>query len=541
MVKKLNRDAFLIKILLNKGASPSLVSKILNLSRQKVFYWATHDIRTKSHFRRRKLPPEYLAKILDLARNKTTSSMGSRKISAIINAELEEKNVMGPNNKPLSVHRASVCRYLNTFYGKPKKIRKVFYLSHEQMQKREDFCKMIIERKINFDQIMFTDECIIDLSTYTNDSIRLDPKAQEQLKNGDREVYELINRENRKFEKSLMIAGGISYYGLSRLIFLEGTMNDFAYGQALMFYKEDIDDIRDRYGVKLIFEQDGAATHKTKANITLLNRLFTKGGWLQNAPNSPDLAYPIEDLWAIIKPRVKRRNPTSIPELKKFLLEEWSAVPIELVQNLCKGFLNRINKVLELKGARLEPEHLKKPHPENNYYWKIPETLPDMRIVYNNKKIYKYKKREMRIIKAELKKVKSINVERMKGKTLEELNKNYLEYSSLIKPILDNEGLHKALKKKNEFIRNIRDMLETVQEMNLVEYIEHLKEIAVENKKKADALKEKEEDIEILGEKEPHDQKAVNLQMDNINVEHRINELINMKNVDKHIKYHLRF
>jgi hypothetical protein len=137
-------------------------------------------------------------------------------------------------------------------------------------------------------------------------------------------------------------------------------MNDFAYGQACIFYKEDIDAIRDKYGVKLIFEQDGAATHKTKANITLLNRLFTKNGWIQNAPNSPDLAYPIEDLWTIIKPRVKRRNPTSIPELKKFLLEEWSSVPIELVQNLCKGFLNRIHKVLELKGSRLEPEHLKK-------------------------------------------------------------------------------------------------------------------------------------------------------------------------------------
>ena len=203
--------------------------------------------------------------------------------------------------------------------------------------------------------------------------------------------------------------------------------------------------------------------------------------------------------------------------------------------------MNRINKVLELKGARLEPEHLKKPHPENNYYWKIPDQLPDMRIVYNNKKIYKYKKREMRIIKAELKKVKSINVERMKGKTLEELNKNYIEYSTLIKNVLDSEGLHKALKKKNEFIRNIRDMLENIQEMNLVEYIEHLKEIALENKKKADALKEKEEDIEILGEKEPHDQKAVNLQMDNINVEQRITALLNMKNVDKHIKYHLRF
>ena len=164
-----------------------------------------------------------------------------------------------------------------------------------------------------------------------------------------------------------------------------------------------------------------------------------------------------------------------------------------------------------------------------------------MRIVYNNKKIYKYKKKEMRIIKAELKKVKSINVERMKGKTLEELNKNYIEYSKLIKNVLDSEGVHKALKKKNEFIRNIRDMLETVQEMNLVEYIEHLKEIALENKKKADALKEKEEDIEILGEREPHDQNVVNQQMDNINVEQRITALLNMKNVDKHIKYHIRF
>ena len=320
-------------------------------------------------------------------------------------------------------------------------------------------------------------------------------------------------------------------------------MNDFAYGQACIFYKEDIDAIRDKYGVKLIFEQDGAATHKTKANITLLNRLFTKNGWIQNAPNSPDLAYPIEDLWAIIKPRVKRRNPTSIPELKKFLLEEWSSVPIELVQNLCKGFLNRIHKVLELKGSRLEPEHLKKKEKENEitYYWQIPKTLPNMRIVYNNKKIYKYKKKEMRIIKAELRKVKSISIDRMKNKKLEELSKRTFEYSSLIKAVLDKEGVEKAQKKKNEYIRNIRDMLETIQEMNLVEYIEHLQEIGKENQKEEDDIKEKMEDIEILDEVDPHDQKAVNEQMDNIIVEQRITDLINMKQKDKHIRYHIRF
>ena len=318
-------------------------------------------------------------------------------------------------------------------------------------------------------------------------------------------------------------------------------MNDFAYGQALMFYKEDIDNIKDKYGIKLYFEQDGAATHKTKANISLLNALFTKNGWLQNAPNSPDLAYPIEDLWAIIKPRVKRRNPTSIIQLKKFLLEEWASIPVELVQNLCKGFLDRVNKVLELKGSRLEPEHLKKPHTETTYYWKIPDTLPNMRIVYNNKKIYKYKKREMRAIKAELKKVKSINIERIKGKSLEELNKKNIDYSILLKKVLDNDGIEKAQKKKYEYIRNIKDMLENVQEMNLLEYIEHLMEIALENKNKEENQKEKEGNTDVLREKKYNEKKDENRQMDNIIIEQKITALLNMKNIDKHIKYHIRF
>ena len=391
MNKKLNKDAFLIKILLDQGASYTDVCSILGISKSKVVYWAGHNIPTSKNNWKRKLPEEYFQKILSLAKNETTSQMSGRKICAIINKELEDNHIVDKNNNPVVIHKSSVCRYLKDFYGKPKRIRKVFYLSPEQIQKREEFCKMILDRKINFDQIMFTDECIINLNSYTRDWIRLDSEAQEQLRNGDKEVYKLINRQTKKYEKALMIAGGISYYGLSHLIFLEGTMNDFAYGQALLFFKDDIDEFKDKYGVKLIFEQDGAAVHRTKANITLLNKVFSKGGWIQNAPNSPDLAYPIENLWGILKPRVKQRNPSTIQELKKILLEEWSSVPIELIQNLCKGYLERVHKVIELKGGRLEPEHLKKaPNPnEISYVWKTPDTLPNMRVVYNNKKIYK--------------------------------------------------------------------------------------------------------------------------------------------------------
>jgi hypothetical protein len=112
--------------------------------------------------------------------------------------------------------------------------------------------------------------------------------------------------------------------------------------------------------MKIIFEQDGATAHTSKTNTFLLNALFKNGGWIQNPPNSPDLAYPIEKVWAIIKPRVKRRDPKTIEELKKFLMEEWNSIPKDMVQNLCRAYLERVKKVVEIEGGRIEPEYFKK-------------------------------------------------------------------------------------------------------------------------------------------------------------------------------------
>lgn len=47
---------------------------------------------------------------------------------------------------------------------------------------------------------MFTDEAKIDMSPYTRDSIRLTKSSQKKLKKEKLDVYQLINREQRKFE-----------------------------------------------------------------------------------------------------------------------------------------------------------------------------------------------------------------------------------------------------------------------------------------------------------------------------------------------------
>ena len=67
------------------------------------------------------------------------------------------------NGKPLKISFKTVCNYLKEVYGKPKKIRKVFYLNESQKKKRLEFCRKILEREIEPKSIMFTDECKFDL------------------------------------------------------------------------------------------------------------------------------------------------------------------------------------------------------------------------------------------------------------------------------------------------------------------------------------------------------------------------------------------
>ena len=116
-----------------------------------------------------------------------------------------------------------------------------------------------------------------------------------------------------------MVSRGLCGYGLSNLIFLNGTENEFSYAQILFYFKDDLD-ILELGNTKLYFEQDGATPHKTKPKLNLIKRLFGEVLLIQNPLNSPVLAYPIENFWGFIKPRIKKRNPKTLDELKKYTL-----------------------------------------------------------------------------------------------------------------------------------------------------------------------------------------------------------------------------
>ena len=93
-----------------------------NLSCLLIGFWGFKKTEIKQkQKRRRKLNDELVQKIREMAKNKTTSAMSSRKIASIINSELEKENIVDKNNKPLSIHHCTICNYLRDYYGKPKK------------------------------------------------------------------------------------------------------------------------------------------------------------------------------------------------------------------------------------------------------------------------------------------------------------------------------------------------------------------------------------------------------------------------------------
>ena len=119
-------------------------------------------------------------------------------------------------------------------------------------------------------------------------------------------------------------------------------MREFSYAQALEFYKENYENFK-KLNENLYFEQDGVSCHTSKKIKSLLENMFGDK-LIQNAPHSPDIAYPIETLWAELKKRVKSRNPKNLEELKIIAIEECNKIPVDYAKKLFINFRKRCIK-----------------------------------------------------------------------------------------------------------------------------------------------------------------------------------------------------
>ena len=69
--------------------------------------------------------------------------------------------------------------------------------------------------------------------------------------------------------------------------------------------------------------------------------------------NSPDLN-PIENVWRIMKIKVRKFHPQNLIQLKSAILLSWRSLPKNLAQILVNSMPTRINKVLEVHGDSID-------------------------------------------------------------------------------------------------------------------------------------------------------------------------------------------
>ena len=110
-----------------------------------------------------------------------------------------------------------------------------------------------------------------------------------KLNQNDEEAEKLVTIQLPKKSKGFMVGGGISKYGLGKLIFCIGTVDSFAYKQALEYYKKDIEALSPENS-QLFFQQDNATSHTSKEAKESLKDIKTLKF---RPPNNPEIN-PIE-------------------------------------------------------------------------------------------------------------------------------------------------------------------------------------------------------------------------------------------------------
>jgi len=67
---------------------------------------------------------------------------------------------------------------------------------------------------------------------------------------------------------------------------------------------------------------------------------------------APDLN-PIENVWKLLKQKVRKRLPSTLDELENVIHEEWANLHDDTIIEICESFPDRIEQCLEKQGGRL--------------------------------------------------------------------------------------------------------------------------------------------------------------------------------------------
>ncbi len=145
---------------------------------------------------------------------------------------------------------------------------------------------------------------------------------------------------------SVMVWGCVSALGKGNLHFCDGTINAEKYIEILEHNM--LPSRRHLFqGRPCIFQQDNAKPHSAHITKSWLRRKRVRG--LDWPACSPDLS-PIENVWRILKRKMRQRRPRTVAHLKTCLQEEWDKITPETLHHLVSSVPKRLLSVVKRNG-----------------------------------------------------------------------------------------------------------------------------------------------------------------------------------------------
>ncbi len=161
----------------------------------------------------------------------------------------------------------------------------------------------------------------------------------------DESVFQVFFGRNGR-RRSVMVWGCVSALGKGNLHFCDGTINAEKYIEILEHNM--LPSRRHLFqGRPCIFQQDNAKPHSAHITKSWLRRKRVRV--LDWPACSPDLS-PIENVWRILKRKMRQRRPRTVAHLKTCLQEEWDKITPETLHHLVSSVPKRLLSVVKRNG-----------------------------------------------------------------------------------------------------------------------------------------------------------------------------------------------